>query len=924
MDMKKIQKWVIALAPFLFMGCSDTIETTFVPAKSGDDVQFAVAKNLDTPQTRTKYDETQWDETTTQAIYWGNYMSGKNDTISIYCPDNPERGFAKYHVNPVSPNSNVAETIVKTGDIGVQWGASGKPYTFYAFYPADKASTTLVNGNTIHATLKPNQSPVIYKHKAYTETDYSKLTEITSFKDYNASQLKEDGSVETTASTIYGNPDMEAAVMVARKTMSADEFGWKVPLQFNVLADVLDITINGPVKPNSLNGNSLPVDQAQADYIQIQAVTIEVVDLTSEGSEKDPSKYKVDVNTPISGTFDLNMSQEAFDNKSMVSKVEGDPFVQIQTSKTNADGGVYYPTLFVRADIANNASPTPDQIDHLRLRAFLIPGQITNETLNKLRVHVQTNCGDYYKMLKSDTGDNEGNGGFVSGQIYPIKLNYFKKAGESFNLTKWVGQLDPDIYLSELSIPGAWHASNSENQGDGVGLKDLYNAGVRAFEVHTINGTEPYTDKSFGTKLTSDNVKNMEFYDDHLDEYSKDGTPTPLSGSGTYSRGNRISTNNYNYTGTGYTVKQTRVIGYQQLPKFALRLYRSRNITNSTDNPTESFSDAIISLANDMNKDGLMFLEIGYEAGYTGDIERPVYIPCRTMTKTQTRTKYNCSLTGTGPYFSSESDITWNTDNVFTDDDQWEDDDEGWIEDYSNTYTMGTKQAWCIAVESCLNRLKETPNTATEKPAIIYTTEITPETTVRNVQGYIIAKVNTNDASNEKIGIGWSGNTPALFSRWMDGSGSSPLAINLEWGKPVAPYDGGESGNPNTQLRWCYTELEKVESSDVLQKRKDAIVEMNALAAKNYSGNLHRTFYETSVGGFYLENNATGKQNLAKELNPYLLGRVTNPSRQAVPLGLVFMNYCVDPNNSYRSAELIRAIINNNRAFRLHRITDGK
>ena len=56
------------------------------------------------------------------------------------------------------------------------------------------------------------------------------------------------------------------------------------------------------------------------------------------------------------------------------------------------------------------------------------------------------------------------------------------------------------------------------------------------------------------------------------------------------------------------------------MPKVALRLYRTRNVTSATSNPSESFSDALISLAETMNKEGLMFFEFGYECPYARNV----------------------------------------------------------------------------------------------------------------------------------------------------------------------------------------------------------------------------------------------------------------------------------------------------------------
>ena len=150
--MKIYCKWAFALMPLLLVGCKDEIDQPQGPvANSGDDVQFMIAADA---QSRTVYSEP-WAETGINDIYWGNYVTTEKEYVNIYCPDNPSRGFARYEITArTEGDMSSAASISKTTTVGVQWGESGKPYTFYAFYPADKASTTLENGNTIRATVE--------------------------------------------------------------------------------------------------------------------------------------------------------------------------------------------------------------------------------------------------------------------------------------------------------------------------------------------------------------------------------------------------------------------------------------------------------------------------------------------------------------------------------------------------------------------------------------------------------------------------------------------------------------------------------------------------------------------------------------------------------------------------------------------------
>lgn len=888
-------KWAFALAPFILMGCNDKFAQFERPgtASSGDEVQFAFAKG---PATRTMYQD-DWEEESAQQIYWGNYVEGEEEYINIYCP-NTQRGFAKYKVTPGTTDKSVADTIVRMSDVGVQWGAKG-PHTFYAFYPADKAGTTLTGGNTIRVTLDAGQSPVKYKYKTAEEN-----ADIGSFKEYIETQSQE--SQRYVGKCIYGMPDMKAAVMVARKTMSEEEFGSDVPLQFNVLADVLDLTINGPVTPNTLGGNGVP----PAKYIQIQAVTIDVVDPVEGTAVED---YKIDNSISISGSFNLNMSEEVAGTKDMVSDVSGTSTIQMQTSMTEG-GAIYYPTLFVRADQEEGG-----MIDQFRLRAFLIPGQITGETLGKLRVHLQTNCGEFYQMLNNDAS-------FATGKLYPVRFGYFESRGADFNPSRWISQLNPDIYISELSIPGAWHAANTAYQGSHT-LKDMYDAGVRAFEVHTKNGSRLMKHGDFGTPFDM-NSESENFEEPFVKDIKTDITASSINSTTvtdnnwesanviidgvTYNRRRPVTANatvSYIVSHTEYTV-----------PKFWLRLFRTSDVADP--DVSTPLSTAIINLAKNMNKDGLMFLEIGMNS--QTEVGNVPYRSSKNVTTTYTLnnvkisgyeggTNAGNSTTASGRYGAWDlSSIDFSGATPSTKEEE---------NNTSGTFTLSGSEAWAIAVRSCLERLSSETNTSTGKN-VLYNGDLTANTTIRDVQGQVIAKINTNDVYNEASWL-WGSECPALFSRWINGSASDPKTINLQWKSPVSPYVGNVEGTLHEGLRWCFTEVDNIGTD--IQYRKDAIVKMNTIAASNYAGGLHRTFYESMIGGYTGGGNTASEatcQAVAKEMNTYALGRITNPTRQAVPLGLVFMNYVIAPDGNeseYNSSALIRAIINNNKAFLLNR-----
>ena len=887
--MNKAFKWSIALLSVMAVGCAEddiVKKPAGDPAYTGDDVVFTFAGQ--TPESRTTYAEP-WGEPTetengAQQIYWGNYITDQVEQIKIYCRET-DGNMAVHNVNPnTSTGSSTAISIGKADEnTSIRWGAkyTDRNYEFYSFYPASAASDAFIGttGHEIQASIETGQVPRMYKYKVGDgEMQEKTLAEIAAASGQDAAKK----------ATIFAMPDMESAIMMAHSTVSGTPnestgtgWGYPVPLDFKVLADVLDITVNGPVTPNTLGGNADEHGQGgiELKYIKIRSITIE-------------SKSKA----ALSGKFTLNMDTKE------VTPIPSESNYRILVS-TSVDG--QYPTLHVRS---KEDAEDGKVVDQLRARVFLMPGQVKN--LNDPTITVGTDCGDYTVNLESF--------GMVSGAIHPIKLNYFKKRGVSFDFKQWIGQLDPNIYLSELSIPGSWHSGSPAAQGDAASdMKTQYDAGIRAFEVHTRNTSDTYTDYNFTTRLTADNA-----------DYSGRKIQTAKCE-------NSYSGGSYEYVNSSYTERTVNASDVTvqismdetvtQEPKYALRLYRTNLNTAGGSN---SISDAVKSLANSMNPTGFMFLEFGMNRAVQ------VTIPVKVTYSTKTATLTNVSLVGSQKFYTGWGDINWTTatvngktvkvDELYTlvADNAWT--TTGTPTTTTSQKTVSAGEAWAVAVQSCLNRLSDVAFTGKD---ILYKGGITPNTTIADVKGKVIVKINTNDPAyiygiNEEGA--WTGTVPALFSRWVGNSGKEPRTINLKWGGPIAPLELDESAS---SLHWCYTELDNIGTGNsAIQDRISAMTEFANVSYTNYTEGLHRTFYECAIGG-YLNGNETavGYKAAAKALNPALLNIFTDPTRKPSPMGFVFINYVIPPTDetdaeaTYRSAELIRTIINNNAAFMLQR-----
>lgn len=120
------------------------------------------------------------------------------------------------------------------------------------------------------------------------------------------------------------------------------------------------------------------------------------------------------------------------------------------------------------------------------------------ESLAGWKVEVNTSAGTFIKTLKAEDFNNEDgstkNTALAPGKVHKIKLPTLNYASKEwvYTLASWIPTL-PDytnIYLSELSLPGAWYAGSDEAYQATSNITDLWNAGVRAFAVECRTNSE--------------------------------------------------------------------------------------------------------------------------------------------------------------------------------------------------------------------------------------------------------------------------------------------------------------------------------------------------------------------------------------------------------------------------------------------------
>lgn len=234
------------------------------------------------------------------------------------------------------------------------------------------------------------------------------------------------------------NPEFAIMYAYRGQKKSNTPVGTDIDLQFKPLSTILEIEVSAP-------GNI-------TEPITLTNINVEALD-----------------GTPIVGDFTAQVYPGSDTKESYESTV---------VCKTNMSG-------VVTDNLSVPCSWTNDQgrLEYVKLaagkklvvRAFLIPNANEIDGSN-IKITVATSGGTVHKTLT--TSDN-------SFKILPHKVSRvtLPTLPTQYNVNYWMTSLDPDIYLTELSIPGSKFTNTSSYQP--TGTEQQYKDGVRAFILHT-------------------------------------------------------------------------------------------------------------------------------------------------------------------------------------------------------------------------------------------------------------------------------------------------------------------------------------------------------------------------------------------------------------------------------------------------------
>ena len=665
----------------------------------------------------------------------------KDDQISIYCPEAAQGKIVKYKVTPDAVDASKSSAVTKVNsEEAGLQWGAAETHHFSAFYPGDKILAS-VEGK-LRAEIPVEQTPVGWK--------------------------KETNEAGGTTYTAIANTDY--AFMWAYNTHDKSD-GSDVALAFKPWVTILDVEINGPAN-------------------QGEAIKMSSVQIRSLGNETLNGEFLIDFN-PVEDNDSNYPTYEEYGNPNATrSQIS----IQLYANEIKSENGQTEPF---------NDFITLSYNDKIVVRFYLLPKDVNYDTSGEGRSDLQVRVTPFNSAVLTRTlnaQNGTAHGGIIAHKVNKVILPSVSKTGPNY----WMSSLDPNIYVTELSLPGSKMSYQTAENVSGrnavyyqdLSIADQVTNGIRAFQIQT------------------------------------------------------ASTNNVPWYESG------------------------------------SASDQVLYMTVAGNKTSTRFK----------DIVKEIATGLKTAEDAGKKQEYAFILL-TAALGECDSYGLWPNE------------------------TAG-KLAWMDAIR---NELAEMA--ADEETYRLYTGEITPTTTIDDVKGHIIIKVNYND---DDMGnhLSEDDQIPAMFAKWgvfedvslpSDFTETSAYAINsMRWGTSYNVNNGA--------LQWFYHEATSVGynndgGEETYAQKIGNIEDMWKRSVGYYNSNSdHSMWFLNDLGGCYVNGGYSsgesqdGVSAWTQEVGPYATRLLQNRTEDAT-LGIVLINYA-NPNNQY-SGNLIQTIINNNFNFQL-------
>ena len=578
------------------------------------------------------------------------------------------------------------------------------------------------------------------------------------------SEQNEKGGITWT-----GVANTDYAYMWAYNTHSKSD-GGDVALKFKPWVTILDVEINGP--------------ESAGEEIKMSAV--QIVSLTGETLN---GRFAIDFN-PVE---DNEKNYPVYTEQGNPNATRSQISIQLYNQELNNGQGDFI---------------TLKQNDKIVIRFYLLPKDTNYDTNSRTDLQVRVtpfNSAVLTRKLNAEAGTQTG--GILAHKVNKVILPSVSKTGPNY----WMSSLDPNIYVTELSLPGSKMSYQTAENVSGrnavyyqdLSIADQVTNGIRAFQIQTASSNEP---QDWSSGDASDQVLYMTV------------------------AGNKTNTR---------------------------------------------FKDIVSEIAT-----GLKTAEAA------GKKQEYAFILL-------TATLDECDGYGLWPN-RTDGNLAW--------------------------------------MDAIRNELAEMA--ANEETYRLYTGEITPNTTIDDVKGHIIIKVNYNydDMGNH---LSENDRIPAMFAKWgvfedvslpSDFTETSAYAINsMRWGTSHNVNNGA--------LQWFYHEATRVGynnngGDETYAQKIGNIEDMWERSIGYYNSNSdHSMWFLNDLGGCYVNGIYSGGESQdgvdawTQEVGPYATRLLQNRTEDAT-LGIVLINYA-NPENQY-SGNLIQTIINNNFNFELRTSGSGQ
>lgn len=431
--MKKVYYLGIALAACLSSCTDDSLDNgkaVVNPVHTGDEILFGstLSDNADMIEGTAESRTVYGDRTTTGVpVYWEDDGS---DKIAIYClqSSQPANHLVHYKVMPETEDLNHDGKPDKHQASSVTKVNTAEAGLQWGDVDTEHRFYAFYPASAVKGTAEENETGMITANIPVAQQ----------VQEWRTVEAGQNGAIQN-KKTYFGLPNMDYAYMYAYNavTPSQVEDGQFIDLQFHNLVTVLDITVQGP------SSGTATITNINVDAIE-GTQPILTGDFTCNIRNSSTGEGAIATCTPV-GDF---------------SEERGRISIPCYDKKTGQ---------FIQLG--------PDEL--LNVKAYIIPQDKNTVTQRTLRVTVSLlNGAPCRKTLQK-------------ADVTPHKINRVILPPLTIGGTNyWMSSLDPDIYVSELSLPGSKMSYlTSANRADIVyqnaTIEEQLMDGVRAFIFHT-------------------------------------------------------------------------------------------------------------------------------------------------------------------------------------------------------------------------------------------------------------------------------------------------------------------------------------------------------------------------------------------------------------------------------------------------------